>query len=289
MTTHQTPLRAERPGIAPVLPDTLLEVRRRELEARRLHRRNALGTERLHQLRVRATGFVSGGDLGNPAVADAQTLHRALTLMVNTEIASGATVHRRVPRLLRMLPWAVALLDGVILYAFLADIFNVPSGDLGPNGQAALALAVLGSAITYTWLSVTGTRLRDHRSRLGAVEWRLTDAFTRFLVVVAAVLATSLGVLMYHRVTDKAALAGDLYIPADQIVVLGCVFAILSVSANLSVVTVHALDGSAMAADLRRVGAALHRHELHLRQARWAAVRDGLPDAQAHGEDDAAA
>ncbi len=260
----------------PVLPDTLLEVSLRQTKLRTEIRRRAVQFETARRLRVLQSRPVPSGDFGHPTHDQARALHEVLARRLHTEIAAGATVHRRIPVLLRWLPLTVTLVDGVIIYAFSADIFNVPAGDLGPNGRAAVALAVLCSSIAYGWLSITGTRLRDYRSRLGRIELRLTDGFTRLLVAVSLVIGTILGILMYLRVVEKATVAGDAYIAADQVSVLGWIFAILGFCANLTVLTVHALDGSAVAADTRRIGRALKRHLWRQRLSRWLTFRRSL-------------
>jgi hypothetical protein len=232
--------------------------------------------ETARRLTERQTRLVPSSEFGYPTTEQAMDLHERLGSRLRTEIAAGATVHQRVPRLLRYLPWAVALLDGLILYTFCADIFNVRPREVSPNGLAAIALAVLGSAIAYAWLSLTGSRLRDHRNHLGGIEWRLTDPSTRIMVGVGLVVSATLGVLMYQRVVDKAALAGEAYISPDQVGVLGWVFAVLSVCANFTVVAVHALDGSALAASLRGIGRAVRRDDVRRSFARRRAFRRAL-------------
>lgn len=195
---------------------------------------------------------------------------------MHLEIAAGATAHERVPRLVRYLPWTVALLDGLILYTFCADIFDAQTGELSRDGLAAMALAVLGSGITYAWLSMTGTRLRDYRAILGEICWRQTGLLTRTLVGIAAVISATLSVLMYERVSEQAQQASGLYVSPAQVPVLGLVFAILSLCANLTVVVVHALDGSSLAAHTRHAGLAIRRSERRLDRVRRIAWRRAL-------------
>jgi len=253
---------------------TLLEREIERADRIRAVRREATGHEIRHRIQVLTARRLTS--LGHPTIEQACAVHEELREVVHGDIAQGATVHRRVPRLIRGLPWAVAGLDGLIIYLFSADLFNVPPRDLSANGLAAISLAVLGSAIAYAWLSLTGTRLRDFRTRLGAIAWRLTDAFTRFLVAIAVLIAAAMTVLMYQRVLDKATFASGTYLPEDQIGTLALVFAVLSLCANLTVVAAHALDGSAMAAELRQVGRALRRYDAGQRLGRRLAFRRAL-------------
>ena len=213
---------------------------------------------------------------GYPTLEQVRGLHARLVSRVHADIEAGATVHRPLPGLLRRLPWAVLVLDGLILYSFCADIFNARAAEFTRASVAALALAVMGSGMTFAWLSLTGTRLRDYRNRMGEICWRATSWSTRFLVAASGLIALTLGVLMYARVVEQAAQAGNAYVAAAQVPVLGWVFAILSLCANLTVVAVHALDGSALSAEMRHGGKAIRRAEKRLDRARRKAWRTAL-------------
>jgi hypothetical protein len=257
-------------------PPSLLEVKIREDAARAAVRgtaRRLEGRRRLQNLQSRS---LPDDVLGYPRLDQARRLHDRLTEAVHQDIVDGATVHRRVPRFVRALPWTVAVLDGLVLYTFCADIFNVHLADAGRDGLAAMALAVLGSGISYALLTLAGTRLRDYRTKLGEIRWQQTGWFTRCLLTAAVLVAFTLGVLMYERVLERAVQAGAVYVSPDQAPVLAWIFALLSVCANLTVVAVHALDGSADGAQLRRAGRTVRRAERSFERARHRAWRRAL-------------
>jgi hypothetical protein len=260
----------------PPTRSNLLEIKLQEdadlSRIRSCARRQEIG----HRLQVLRMRLVRDDRLGYPSLEQAKRLHLQLIEQMHLEIAAGATAHERVPRLVRYLPWTVALLDGLILYTFCADIFDAQTGELSRDGLAAMALAVLGSGITYAWLSMTGTRLRDYRAILGEICWRQTGLLTRTLVGIAAVISATLSVLMYERVSEQAQQASGLYVSPAQVPVLGLVFAILSLCANLTVVVVHALDGSSLAAHTRHAGLAIRRSERRLDRVRRIAWRRAL-------------
>jgi hypothetical protein len=66
---------------------------------------------------------------------------------------------------------------------------------------------------------------------------------------------------MYLRVSSEVA---DSWLGTDRAPLIGALFAMLSAVANLTVVAVHALDGSDVAAELRHTGRLLARRERRL-------------------------
>lgn len=221
-------------------------------------------TDRLNGVPARTfPGRVRDAHFGHPTRAELQDLHAELGAAVRADILAGAPVHRRLPMPIRQVPWVVAVLDWIVLLTFSADVFNLvlTDGMQHPlRAVAAVMLALLGSGIGYTWLAMTGIRLRAYRTELGEIAWRATGVTTWVMISVAAVLIGALTALMYLRVATEivshtsasvAALAG----------VLATLFAVLSAVANMSVVAVHALDGSCAMAELERAGRLLHRYE----------------------------
>jgi hypothetical protein len=256
----------------PGLPADLLALTRRadaEQARSRAAADRAEGRQRLAVLRVRV--FRDDG-LGHLTLDEVREHRRWLAGRITAEAQAGVTVHRRAPLLIRCLPPAVSLVDGLILYTFCADIFNARATDLSVPGLAAMALALLGSAIAYAWLALTGLRLRDYRTPLGEIGWQQTGLSTRLLLAGALVISGVLGLLMFERVVHQAQQALG-YVTAGQVPLLGWVFGVLSVCANLTVVAAHALDGSWLAARFREVGTAVHRAERRLERARRRAVR----------------
>lgn len=249
----------------------LLEVRLAEVTETRSLRGHAIHEETRLRLTAREQDPVSTRDLGHAQVERVRIFHHLATTQVHQDQLDGATVHDRLPLLVRVLPLVVLLLDLGVLYTFCADLFNVAGVEASVNGFAALGLAVLAAAVSYAWLATTGTRLRGFRDGLGEIAWRATGSLTRFQILVSLVIIGTLGVLMYERVVDRALLAGETYVAADQVTVLGWVFAILSSCANLTVIVVHALDGSHLAEKMRQSGRAVRDHQRRMRWHRsWA-------------------
>lgn len=232
-----------------------------------------------HRLRT-ATHRSGDGDLGYAEVETVGRDHHALLTQITRETARGATVHRRLPGTVRALPIAVFAIDFLLLRVFTADLLNAGATDLGLDGLAALGLALIGSAVAYAWLTITGLRLRDHRLGSGEIAWGATRSTTWVLLAGTTLTGLALGVLMYERVLLAAVQANDY--AGDSPHLLAALFAILNVIANLTVVAVHALDGSALAARARRLGRAVRRAER--RAARIARRRyrtiGGLPPAE---------
>jgi hypothetical protein len=212
---------------------------------------------------------------GYPNVDAARDRHAHLARAIDSDLEGGATRHDRLPWLVRQIPRLVAVIDCVVLFTFCGVIFNVDLGHplLTPVPlMAAALLAVLASGVAYTWLALTGDRLKTFRDELGEILWPVVGATTWSMVAGSAVLVGALGVLMYSRVVDEVRAAGDIAL-AGTAVPLGLVFAVISAVANLSVVAIHALDGSAHADQHRHAGRLLRRHEKAVHRHRLALVR----------------
>jgi hypothetical protein len=233
------------PSAAPEPPDTTHYLAER------------LRTKRRWPHRVKDAHF------GHPTVSELADLHARLGAAVRDQVLKGAPVHRRLPGIVRQVPWVVALLDFVVLLSFCGDVFNVNPLHPGPSPLAAVAavmLAMLGSGVGYTWLAMTGMRIKAFRTEMGEVAWRAVGALTWTMIGVAAVLIAALAMLMYGRVATEmlAQIDGSAAAGAGA---LAMIFAVLSVVANLAVIAVHALDGSWVMAELERAGRLLHQYE----------------------------
>lgn len=212
---------------------------------------------------------------GYPDAHAARIRYDHLERVISADVQGGSTRHSRLPWLVRQIPRLVAVIDCVVLFTFCGEIFNVllndPLRTPIPSLAAAL-LAVLASGVAYTWLALTGDRLKVFRGELGEVLWRVVGATTWFMIAGSVVLVTALAVLMYSRVFDEIQTAGDA-VAAGTAAPLGVVFAVISAVANLSVVAVHALDGSPEADERRFVGRLLRRHQKSVNHNRLAVIR----------------
>jgi hypothetical protein len=221
-------------------------------------------TRRISEIpKRRWPGRVRDAHFGHPTVAELTELHSGLGAGIRRQILRGAPVHRRLPWVVRQVPWIVAILDCVVLLSFCGDVFNVyllSPGEAPLAALAAVMLAVLGSGVGYTWLAMTGLRLKAFRTELGEIAWSAIGALTLLMLAVSGVLLGALALLMYERVTTEvlAQVDGSTGSAASM---LGAIFAVLSLVANLSVIAVHALDGSWAMGELERAGRLLHRYE----------------------------
>jgi len=243
-------------------PSSALQSAREGARLRALHRRERRA-DRAQRRFDRIGRRLRDAHFGHPMVEDLTSLHAGLSQAIGADIMNGATVHRRLPWGVRQVPWVVALLDGVVLLSFCSDIFNARLLDPASTpieSLVSLLLAILGSGIAYTWLAVTGLRLRVFRTALGEIAWAAVGALTWVMISLGGVLVTTLALLMYTRVTTEVLTAVQ-DVSGSGAQLLGLVFGVLSAIANLTVVAVHALDGSPVAADHRHAGRVLRRHE----------------------------
>jgi len=225
------------------------------------------GAERAHRVQARSTMTVRVVGLGYTGIRSVEQRHHELGEQLLAERRDGATVHERLFWLWRLVPPLVALVDLLVLHRFCADLFNVLPGDTGPDGLAALGLAILGSGVAYTWLALTGTRLRSFRLPLGQIAWRVLGVAEYLLLAIGVLLAATMGMLMYERILGRAAYAGA-YLTPGQGATIALAFAVLSVCANLAVVAVHAYDGSHLLAEHRALGRCLSRRSRRLERGR---------------------
>ena len=217
--------------------------------------------QQLGELRFRS------GPLGSPDLATATVMYEELQQTISADVAAGVTKHRPLSWWVRQVPKVVAVIDGVVLYTFTAEILNVPVEEPLASPVLALAaafLAVLASGASYIWLALTGSRMRNFRDDLGDVLWRLLGRSTWLMIAVSLVLVGALSLLMYERIAADVAYSGQ---DAGLSGPLAFAFALVSAVANLSVVAVHALDGS-MQSDLHReLGRLLRRRQRKVQ--RW--------------------
>ena len=275
MTQHLTP--------------TPLDRRADDQRRRAQQRRNALlARVELRGAQLEVARFRSG-PLGSPDLATTRALYDRLQHGIAADVDSGVTRHRPLSWAVRQVPKVVAAIDGVVLYTFCAVILNVPVGDPLSSPIPALAaafLAILASGASYIWLALTGSRIRTFRDNLGEVRWRLLGVTAWLMIAVSLVLVGALSLLMYDRILSELLDAGDQGQGALATSLAGA-FSVISAVANLSVVAVHALDGS-MQSDLHReLGRLLRRRQRRVQRWQRRAVRIvGRLDVQA-GQDPA--
>lgn len=222
---------------------------------------------------------------------EAGELHERLS----QETDAGFTLHRGMARVYLAIPWVVALVDFVVLSYFLADVQDISAAEmtrlgtwLSLQGATAIGLALVASVSALLWLSMLGDQLKARRGPRGEVLWTSLGALLVAQLVVAVILLAALGGLMFNRVDAKlvgqidpgrgsANLVGRVdqaQLLADQAHLLAALFVVLSIVANLSVVVIHALDGSPLTERLDRVGKLVTRSEARVRRDQDCADRE---------------
>ena len=172
-----------------------------------------------HRLQHRVQARLASSQLGHPTPTQLVCLHETLTDRIHRQVGQGATVHQRLPRLLRAIPPVVALLDLVVLFSFCADIFDVPlDHPWTARAPMALMLALLASGVAYAWFSLTGRALRGYRTPMGEVEWGTTGPTTRVMLTVSLIVTSALSLLMYTRVLSEAIASGRVGAAAQVLV-----------------------------------------------------------------------
>jgi hypothetical protein len=193
--------------------------------------------------------------------AEAGELHERLA----HETQAGFTLHRGMARAYLAIPWVVAIVDFVVLSYFLADLQNITDAEMHSvgtwislKGGTAIGLALVASVSALLWLSMLGEQLKARRGPRGEVLWSTLGALLVAQLIVAVILLAALGGLMFNRIDAK--LVG--HTEHDRL--LAALFVTLSVVANLSVVVIHALDGSPLTERLDRLGRLVTKAEVNL-------------------------
>lgn len=251
------------PHIGTALDEAALEAKRRE--------RDRLARKEADRDTVQSIGL-PGGDLGDMTPDQLRQLQAQLSARISADNARGATIHRRVSLKIRWFPVAVIAFDFGIMLTYLGAVFNLDLNDplSAPlTAFVTLALAAMGSAISYVLLSFTGRQMRSFRRLMGQVQWRLLGGFNWMAIGASLILVSTVGALMYVRIFSEANGSGQESAP----IVLALAFAVMGVVSNLVVLGVHAMDGSQESDDLRRVSRRLRWFDKKMSRKNQAMMR----------------
>ncbi|MEJ2862427.1 hypothetical protein [Actinomycetospora flava] len=171
--------------------------------------------------------------------------------------------HRRVSRFSRVLVRALPVLDGLILFWFLANVLNADLGALDVLTLVSAGLAVLASLALAEWSRLTGEHLQEFRDRSGALQWGALDTTARLMLAVSLVVWLLVAAMMVVRVRDEVFQATGVLDGAGLLVaiVLGAALVVL----NATVLYLAFADGSADTRELDRLARVVvpqrRRHE----------------------------
>ena len=219
-----------------------------ERTLRRLARRQRRDARRVEALLSRSNtlldGYVNDPLLGACTVETSASRTARLQRRLHEDQEAGHLRHEPVHTLLRCTPAVVAVADLAVFESFLAGVFNVDwAHPLSAALLLSLTFAVGVTLVSFAALTLAGSRLRQRRDEDGAVPWPDLDATSYLVLIPAVAVALAVAALMYVRIlTEVVSALGDTGRGiADA---LAGAFAVVSLVANVTVIAVHALDGS---------------------------------------------
>ena len=234
-----------------VTPNRAEQARRARLENQT--RRLLVGADYWMRSRVRDP------DGGDSAASDILEQEKALRARIRNEKEEGSRKHDRLPLSLRRIPLYVLGFDSALLIYFFAGITNVDwSSPLSFALAVAVVLASMVTLLAYGCLTFAGYRLRLHKTDEGRIDWGESDALARAALGTSMVVIAVIAALMFLRMRTEVLYALG---PQAQLtaLVIGLALAVVSATANLLVIAIHAADGSRETVSLDRQSAAIRR------------------------------
>jgi hypothetical protein len=205
----------------------------------------------------RGGDLVSHPDGGVRTVAQTQGDQDDQRQEIAGEEDQGSRKHRRLPRLLRLVPKLVGGFDAGLLIYFFAGVTNV---DWTRPASASLLFAVMLAAavtgISFGFFTLAGTLLNTHKTEDGTLGLDELDLLTKAVLALAGVGVVVLALLMFVRMRAEVLVSGG---HGGAAAVIALTLAVVSVLANTAVVVVHALDGSEATTRLDGLGKAVRR------------------------------
>jgi hypothetical protein len=159
--------------------------------------------------------------------------------------------HRRISRWSRLLVHGLPVLDGLILFWFLAGVLNADLRRVDVLTAVAAGLALLASLALALWSRNVGEHLQGFADRRGALIWRALDGTALLMLAVSVVVWSLVAAMMVVRVRDEVFQAtGELGRDGTLIgIVLGAALVVL----NATVLHLAFADGSPDTRDLDRL------------------------------------
>lgn len=186
---------------------------------------------------------------------------------VTGERDEGSLKHRLVPRPLRAVAIAAAVVDFPVLLHFTTQVFNVDlAGLTAGDGTAwggslvplltSMVFALLGTLAVAVGLSFLGRELKGYKDAHGHLA--MPDGGARVIPLLfgglSVALAISTGLLMAYRIISESLAAGG---GAMGAVMLGGFFAIVVITVNAVVFFVHYRDGSLQTDEIAQLAGVL--------------------------------
>ncbi|MFI9636651.1 hypothetical protein ACIHAX_28540 [Nocardia sp. NPDC051929] len=180
---------------------------------------------------------------------------------------AGSVKHRRVPVGLRRISTAATQLDFVALLYFVTQVFNVDLAGIAAGDGAALGesivplltsivFAILGTAAVAIGLHFLGQDLKGYKDEHGHI--RLPKGKARVIPLVyiglAVTVAVGASIVMAYRIVYDSLAAGN---GITSAVILGAFFAVIVITVNVVVFSVHYRDGSLQTDEIDRLASQL--------------------------------
>ncbi|MEV0707388.1 hypothetical protein [Nocardia aurea] len=196
---------------------------------------------------------------------------QAVAAIVQKERDAGSLKHRRVLLGLHRLSTIAALLDFPVLLYFVTQVFNadlagIASGDRAALGESIVPLltsivfALLGTAVVAIGLHFIGRDLKGYKDEHGHI--RMPEDKARVIPLLylglASLLAIGAGIVMAFRIVSDSLAAGN---GITSAVILGVFFAIIVITVNVVVFSVHFRDGSLQTDEIGHLTAQVALHE----------------------------
>lgn len=209
--------------------------------------------------RYRDGDLVAHPDGGVRTVAQTASDQDKQREQIEADIDRGSFRHRRLPTALRRVPLLVFGADALLLLYFFSGVTNVNwTSPLSAALVFAVLLAAMVTGISFAFFRFTGDRLQQYKDDTGTIPLRGLDQATTVSIGLALGAMMILAALMFIRMRAEVI---DTLGPhaGGTAIIIGLALALVSILANVLVIAVHALDGSAEADRLDALGNAVHQ------------------------------
>ncbi|TWF80303.1 hypothetical protein FHX44_116246 [Pseudonocardia hierapolitana] len=235
----------------------------------RLQRRRAAHEAAAARVPLRPVRDPRGGLV---SLQDALARQAQLRARIDADERDGSHVHDRISPgqrwQLRLLP----LLDGLILFWFLAGVLNADLRTVDTTAVVAASLALLCTVAVAAWTAAVGEHLQRCKDRDRNLVWGAVDGIGRAMLALTAAMAGLLGAMMYVRMSDEVYQATGA--PGAGATIIGLTLAAAVVLVNVYILHLAFSDGSTVTRELDRLGRIVAPHLR--RRARHLALAERL-------------
>ena len=208
--------------------------------------------------RCRDGDLVAHPDGGVRTVAQTASDQDKQREQIEADIDRRSFRHRRLPAPLRRVPLLVFGADALLLLYFFSGVTNVNwASPLSAALVFAVLLAGMVTGISFAFFHFTGDRLQQYKDDTGAIPLRGLDEATSVLLGLALGAMVVLAALMFIRMRAEVIDALGPH-ASGTAVIISLALAVVSILANILVIAVHALDGSAETDRLGALGHAVY-------------------------------